>query len=102
MDWETWLKAAAARPSDTEDEKREKTETEIKSALSEYDGLSGRPYVVYAKGSYANNTNVRLNYDVDIAVEYRGFFYFDLMFDLAETAPADVGISTPTHDPLYA
>jgi hypothetical protein len=47
---------------------------------------------VYTKGSYANNTNVRLNYDVDIAVEYRGFFYYDLMFDLKDSSKEDVGL----------
>lgn len=72
MDWESWLRKAAARPSDHEDSKREKTEKEVKAALAASDALAGRPYRVYVKGSYANNTNVRLNYDVDVAVEYHG------------------------------
>src|SRR5437899_3002056 len=92
MAWEDWLRAAAAPPSNNEDEKRERTESEIKAALGDYEPLTGRPYRVYAKGSYANNTNVRLNYDVDIAVEYYGFFYSDLCFDLAGTNKADVGV----------
>lgn len=29
------------------------------------------------KGSYANNTNVRLDSDVDIAVIHKGFYYYD-------------------------
>jgi hypothetical protein len=99
MDWEEWLRNAARRPSDNEDEKRERTEDEIRDALADYEPLAGRPYVVYTKGSYANNTNVRLDYDVDIAVEYRGFFYFELMFDLADYEPADVGIDAPSKDP---
>src|SRR3954451_16852086 len=99
MDWEAWLRAAAEPPSDAEDDKRKTTEDEIRGALAASDALRGRPYCVYAKGSYANNTNVRLNYDVDIAVEYSGYFYFDLMFDLKDSTPADVQITTPSRDP---
>ncbi|MEU0792439.1 nucleotidyltransferase [Amycolatopsis sp. NPDC005961] len=82
MNWEDWLKTAAKRPSNHEDSRRQRTENEIKAALSNYRPLAGRKYRVYAKGSYANNTNVRLNYDVDIAVEYYGYFYSELAFDL--------------------
>jgi hypothetical protein len=92
MDWEAWLKAAAAPPSNSEDEKRVRTEGEIKLALAASERLKGRPYVVYSKGSYANNTNVRLNYDVDIAVEYRGYFYTEYVLDLEGYTDADVGL----------
>ncbi len=103
MDWEAWLKTAAAPPSNTEDEKRGTTERQIKTALAACERLKGRSYVVYAKGSYANNTNVRLNYDVDIAVEYRGYFYTDYVFDLDGYTNADIGLVssgdryTPSH-----
>ncbi|WP_217921928.1 nucleotidyltransferase domain-containing protein [Miltoncostaea oceani] len=94
MDWEDWLRTAAKRPSDHEDDKRDRTEREISDALAASDALSGRPYRVYAKGSYANNTNVRLNYDVDIAVEYYGYFYSDLVLDLAGHDKSEVGVVT--------
>jgi hypothetical protein len=92
-DWEDWLRRAAQRPSDNEDQKRQRTEDQIREALAAYAPLRQRNYVVYAKGSYANNTNVRLDYDVDIAVEYRGFFYSDLCFELEGASDAAVGIS---------
>jgi hypothetical protein len=98
MNWEEWLRNSAAPPSKTEDEKRARTERQIKDALRAYSPLDGRNYVVYAKGSYINNTNVRLGYDVDIAVEYRGFFYYGLEFDLRGHDPSSVGI-TPSDDP---
>lgn len=94
MDWEAWLRTAAEPPSDNEDDKRERTERQIRAALADCEALKGRDYIVYAKGSYANNTNVRLNYDVDIAVEYRGFFYCDYVLDLEGWTDADVGISS--------
>ncbi|MGY1771630.1 nucleotidyltransferase domain-containing protein [Blastococcus sp. SYSU D00813] len=91
MDWEAWLRRAAQPPSDTEDGKRDRTEQQIKDALDAYAPLAGK-YVVYAKGSYANNTNVRLNFDVDIAVEYTGYFYSDLSFALKGHDQSEVGV----------
>jgi tRNA nucleotidyltransferase (CCA-adding enzyme) len=84
MDWEPWLQNSAKPPSDTEDSKAEATEEQIREALTDYGPLEDRDYAVYVKGSYANNTNVRLDYDVDIAVEYRGFFYSKMAFDLKD------------------
>ena len=93
MDWEQWLRSGAEPPSNNEDQKRERTQEQVRAALKAYEPLKGRNYVVYAKGSYANNTNVRLDYDVDIAVEYRGFFFSDLMFDLEGQPDSVVGAS---------
>ena len=92
MDWEEWLRSASAPPSDNEDDQRERTERQIKDALRSYEPLQGKDYRIYAKGSYANNTNVRLNYDVDIAVEYRGYFYSDMAFDLKDEPKSTVGV----------
>lgn len=95
-DWESWLRTAAKRPSNNEISKRDRTEQQIRDALSVYEPLDGRPYCVYAKGSYANNTNVRLNFDVDIAVEYQGYFYYDLAFGLENVDKSEVGIVSST------
>lgn len=81
-DWEDWLRTAAKRPSDHEDDKWQRTLAQVKASFDAHEPLKGRPWRVYAKGSHANNTNVRLNFDVDIAVEYHGFFYYDLSFGL--------------------
>jgi hypothetical protein len=91
MNWEEWLRAAAKRPSDYENDKRDRTEEQIKEALDDYEKLRGK-YTTYVKGSYANNTNVRLNYDVDIAVEYTGYFYSDLCFELEGHDKSEVGV----------
>jgi len=98
MGWEDWLRSAAQRPSDHEDSKRQSTEQQVRDALDDYGPLQGRDYRVYVKGSYANNTNVRLNYDVDIAVEYYGYFYSDLCFELEGQPDSAVGV-VPTDDP---
>lgn len=95
MDWDDWLRAAARPPSDTEDAKRDRTEQEIRDVLGRYEPLQGR-YRTYVKGSYANRTNVRLNFDVDIAVEYTGYFYSDLCFDLNGHSQSEVGVVDST------
>lgn len=79
-DWENWLRTAVKPPSDHEDAKWKRTLDQIKASLDAHEPLKGRPWRVYAKGSYANNTNVRLNFDVDIAVEYYGYFYYEFAF----------------------
>jgi hypothetical protein len=98
MNWEQWLRNSCSPPSETEDDKRRRTEQQIKDALRDYEPLQGRNYAVYTKGSYANNTNVRLDYDVDVAVEYRGYFYYDLCFDL-EGQPKEAANVVDSTDP---
>lgn len=60
-----------------EDEKRASTERMIREAIREHALLRTLPVEVYAKGSYRNNTNVRRDSDVDVAVEYKGIIYFE-------------------------
>lgn len=74
-DWEQTLNSWAKPASDTEDEKRDRTERMITDAIRK--DFASTHVDVYAKGSYANNTNVRLDSDVDIAVEFTERFYFD-------------------------
>lgn len=97
-DWEATLRAWAHRASDAEDDKRKRTERAITEALNAIGDIRHLPINVYAKGSYANNTNIRLDSDVDVAVEYTGFAYYDLMFDLADESAESLGI-TASDDP---
>lgn len=64
--------------SPTEQEKQERTERMIRDAFNEHDGFDGyRNYFsIYAKGSYANNTNVKSDSDVDVVVECRDVCYW--------------------------
>ena len=77
--WEDTLRKWKNPPSENEKSKRNRTEAQIREALESHDFLDSPKFSVYAKGSYANNTNVRLDYDVDIAVECKEFFYSDLI-----------------------
>lgn len=69
-DWEAWLATASGPASATEEDERDRTEKRIREAILASAEIPGSVRV-YAKGSYANGTNVRRNADVDIAVEYR-------------------------------
>ncbi len=65
-------------PSDTEESKVENAIRMVKEAINNDDKLKAKSIEVFAQGSYANNTNVRLNSDIDINVRYTGAFYYDL------------------------
>jgi hypothetical protein len=63
--------------SETEQEKQDRTERMIREAVAEHRPFATCQLSVYAKGSYANNTNVRADSDVDIAVECTEVMYWD-------------------------
>lgn len=66
----SWTKPAF----DNEDQKREYTESTIRDAIKGHPQLVELPVNVYAKGSYRNNTNVRRDSDVDVAVELTSIY----------------------------
>ncbi|MFS0464448.1 nucleotidyltransferase [Corynebacterium striatum] len=63
--------------SPTEQEKQDRTERMIWEAIEAHPAFDGMSCKIYAKGSYANNTNVKADSDVDIAVECQDLFYWD-------------------------
>jgi hypothetical protein len=80
-------------PSDTEESKLSNSERIIKETINEDATLSGKSIEVFGQGSYANDTNIRLNSDIDINVRYTGGFYFDLP---PNTSKEDFGINSLT------
>src|SRR5262245_56516830 len=74
-DWEETFRRWASPPSDSEEAKCERAERMIRDAVFADAWLNDRVARVFAKGSYANNTNARLESDVDIGVEAKCFFY---------------------------
>ncbi|MEU3734857.1 nucleotidyltransferase [Streptomyces sp. NPDC033538] len=63
--------------SATEQDKQDRTERMIREAIKEHAAFDGCDLSVYAKGSYANNTNVKADSDVDIAVQCGEAVYWD-------------------------
>ncbi|MDD9211491.1 nucleotidyltransferase [Aeromonas dhakensis] len=82
--------------SDTEQDKQDRTERMIREAIREHTPFNNCSLKVFAKGSYANNTNVRSDSDVDIAVQCLEAEYYDVAKNA--TAPQSTpytGIWTP-------
>lgn len=69
------LKRWAEPASNTEEEKCENAIKMIRKAIDKSDTLSKYTIQLIPKGSYHNNTNVRLNSDVDIAVKLTDVFF---------------------------
>jgi hypothetical protein len=80
-------------PSDTEEAKLENAERMVKEALREDKTLQEMDTTVFGQGSYANDTNVRLNSDIDINVRYNSVFYFDLPQGKVRS---DFGLNSPS------
>ncbi|QTE21093.1 nucleotidyltransferase domain-containing protein [Polaribacter cellanae] len=76
-------------PSDAEETKLTNAERMVREAISEDDILSSKSTRIFGQGSYANDTNVKLNSDIDINVQYTGGFYYQLLND---TTQEDAGI----------
>jgi len=74
---ESTLKLWAEPASDTEEEKCENALKMIRKAIDKSEALSKYNIKLIPKGSYHNNTNVRLNSDVDIAVMLTDVFFAD-------------------------
>jgi len=77
---ESTLSNWTAPSSSSEAEKQERTLRMIRGAITTHRAFDGYSVQVYAKGSYPNNTNVRLDSDVDTAVQIEregGIFYFE-------------------------
>jgi hypothetical protein len=67
----TWTRRAYR----DEDRRAERAEGLVRQAVRGHPLLTGLAIEVYAKGSYKNNTNVRQDSDIDIAVEYQGILF---------------------------
>jgi hypothetical protein len=81
--------------SPTEQDRQDRAERMIRDALGAHKALSGTDYRIYAKGSYANNTNVRIDSDVDIVVECRECFYPEYAQDAIPTADSTTSYKGP-------
>ncbi|KJF16621.1 nucleotidyltransferase domain-containing protein [Acidithrix ferrooxidans] len=79
--------------SDTEQEKQDRTERMIREAVRNHAEFANCSLKVYAKGSYANNTNVRSDSDVDIAVQCTNALYWN------EVTPGVKPVGTPYTGP---
>lgn len=89
-----WIKPS----SDDEQTQQDRAQRMVTDAVKAHQPLKTARLSVYAKGSYANNTNVRRDSDVDIVVECQDCVYFDYFPGQDPDVPsgsAYTGIWTP-------
>lgn len=63
--------------SSTEQDKQDRTDRMITEAVENHDAFDGCSLSIYPKGSYANQTNVRADSDVDIVVQCHEAVYWE-------------------------
>lgn len=93
-DWKELFKTWSKPPSETEEEKGANAAKMIREAIRGDASLSKRNIDVYATGSYANNTNVRQDSDIDVAIVLQDVCCYDLRDGLT---PAEIGIGTGSY-----
>lgn len=74
-DWETIFTNWTKPPSDTEQARCDNAVSMIQNAIKADATLSKMKIEVFAQGSYANNTNVKLNSDVDVCIRNMDYLY---------------------------
>lgn len=75
---EETLKSWTAPLSETEEQRVENTIKMIRSTIDVSDELKFMDIEVFTQGSFANNTNVRSESDVDVCVMLKSSFFYDL------------------------
>lgn len=75
---EQTLQSWTAALSQAEEQRAENAIKMVRSAIDNYDELSSKDIDVFTQGSFANNTNVRSESDVDVCVMLKDTFHFDL------------------------
>jgi hypothetical protein len=97
MSLEDRLSGWTGPSSPTEQDKQDRTERMIREAVKAHPAFNGVDLAIYAKGSYANNTNVKTDSDVDVAVQCGECVYWDEATEGSHTSiSAYKGIWTPT------
>ena len=92
QNWESAFREWSKPASDSEEERYERTERMVRAALGSLEAFRGRSYSVFTQGSYRNNTNVRLESDVDIVVRSNDVLFSDRDALPVGTTDADLGL----------
>lgn len=92
------LKEMAKPASDSEETRMDNARRMVIDALAVNGIIRDDEYEVFAQGSYANNTNVRNNSDVDINVCYTGAFYYKIP---TGTTREQYGLTNPSTYSFY-
>jgi hypothetical protein len=95
---EDQLKGWIKPPSETESSKLGNAERMVREAINADETLKGKSTEVFGQGSYANNTNVRVDSDIDINIRYTGGYYYTLP---EGKTLEDIGDNSPSSEYTY-
>ena len=84
-DWEATIRSWTKPPSDSEATKCENAERMIRRAIASSEEMAALDIRVFAQGSYRNNTNVRLDSDVDICVCCTTFLFTEYWSSITDS-----------------
>ncbi len=94
FDWESKFSQWAKPPSNTEEQRCSSVISVIRNAIRRSAKLSNRSIEILVHGSYRNNTNVRQDSDVDIAIVCHDVFFYNLPEGFTED---DLNITPATY-----
>lgn len=90
-EWEARFAHWQKKASETEEAKIEAASARVRQALQRSTFLRNRDWRIVPQGSYHNNTNVRSDSDVDLAVCLTDSFFYDVS-TYEPVPPSDVGL----------
>ena len=67
--------------SDSEKLRQDRAERMVRDAITANSVFDASELLIYTKGSYPNNTNVRRDSDVDVVVELQDCLFYDYLYD---------------------
>lgn len=76
-----WIKPS----SDHEKDRQERARHMVAEAIAGWKKFDDTDYDIYTKGSYRNRTNVKLDSDVDIAIDLKECVYYDFISGVNES-----------------
>lgn len=92
-DWHSTFSTWAKPPGENEEKKASNAADDINKAIRNHPALAGKRLQVYASGSYRNNTNIKSESDIDVAVVSQDLFFYELPQDGSLT-PQMLGFSS--------
>jgi hypothetical protein len=85
--------------SEDEQDQQDRAERMVREAINTHAAFKGSDISIHTKGSYPNNTNVRRDSDVDVAVELQDCVYFDYLGGVAPSSSSKSNLYTGSWTP---
>lgn len=91
----SWIKPS----SEDEQVQQDRAQRMVRTAIAQSTSIDMADVLIYLKGSYPNNTNVRRDSDVDVVVEQNGCRYYDYLDRQSHPENHPTGYTGPWRTP---